>query len=50
MSRSAACAGLAVLLGAAPASAGVASTWAVSDGEKVERDDRAHPLRARNAV
>ena len=24
--------------------------WAVSDGEKVERDDRAHPLKARNAV
>ena len=24
--------------------------WAVSDGEKVERDDRAHPLKAKNAV
>ena len=30
--------------------AGVAAVWAVSDGEKVERDDRAHPLKARNAV
>ena len=43
--------GLAVALAiAAPASAGVASLWAVSDGEKVERDDRAHPLKGRNAI
>jgi hypothetical protein len=42
--------GLAALLGAAPAAAGVAAVWAVSDGEKVERDDRAHSLKARNAV
>src|SRR4030042_575290 len=41
---------LALLLGASPAAAGVAAVWAVSDGEKVERDDRAHPLRAKNAV
>jgi hypothetical protein len=33
-----------------PAAAGVAAVWAVSDGEKVERDDRAHPLKAANAV
>ncbi len=43
-------AGAALLCGAAAASAGVAAVWAVSDGEKVERDDRAHPLKARNAV
>jgi len=41
---------LAVLVGAVPAAAGVAAVWAVSDGEKVERDDRAHPLKAKNAV
>jgi hypothetical protein len=41
---------LATLLAAAPAAAGVASVWAVSDGEKVERDDRAHPLKKGNAV
>lgn len=44
---------LALVLSAAlasPASAGVAAVWAVSDGERVERDDREHPLRARNAV
>ena len=35
---------------APPAAAGVAAVWAVSDGEKVERDDRAHPLKAANAV
>jgi len=45
-----ACCGLAVFLAAAPASAGVVAVWAVSDGEKVERDDRAHPLKAKNAV
>jgi len=43
------CALLALLL-ATPASAGVSTFWAVSDGERVERDDRAHPLKARNAV
>jgi hypothetical protein len=32
------------------AHAGVAAVWAASDGEKVERDDRAHPLKAGNAV
>jgi hypothetical protein len=41
---------LAVLLAASPAAAGVAAVWAVSDGEKVKRDDSAHPLKARNAV
>jgi hypothetical protein len=41
---------LAASLDAFPAAAGVAAVWAVSDGEKVERDDRAHPLKARNAV
>jgi glycosyl hydrolase family 123 len=40
----------AALACAAPAAAGVASVWAVSDGEKVERDDRVHPLKAKNAV
>ena len=39
-----------LVLPAAPASAGVAAVWAVSDGEKVERDDLAHPLKAKNAV
>lgn len=41
---------LAALLPAVPVAAGVASVWAVSDGEKVEKDDRAHPLKATNAV
>jgi hypothetical protein len=41
---------LAVLLVPAPAVAGVARVWAVSDGEKIEQDDLAHPLRAGNAV
>ena len=41
---------LASLLSAGPAAAGAAAVWAVSDGEKVERDDLAHPLKARNAV
>ena len=41
---------VAVLLAPAPAAAGVASVWAVSDGEKVERDDRSHPLKAKNAA
>jgi hypothetical protein len=42
--------GLAAFLAAAPASSGVGAVWAVSDGEKVERDDRAHPLKGSNAV
>jgi len=44
--------GLALLLAAAAphAWAGAAAVWAASDGEKVERDDRAHPLKAKNAV
>jgi len=50
MRQTIACCGLAAVLGAASASAGVATVWAVSDGEKVERDDRAHPLKATNAV
>ncbi len=50
MRRAALWAGLVALADAAPATAGVASVWAVSDGEKVERDDRAHPLKAKNAV
>jgi len=50
MRKTTAWCGLAVLLGATPAAAGVAAVWAVSDGEKVERDDRAHPLRAKNAI
>jgi hypothetical protein len=41
---------LLALLAAAPAAAGTAAVWAVSDGEKVERDDRAHPLKASNAI
>ena len=42
--------GVAALGGSTTASAGVAAVWAVSDGEKVERDDRAHALKARNAI
>ncbi len=49
MKKTIAWSGLAALL-AAPAPAGVTAVWAVSDGEKVERDDRAHPLKAKNAV
>ncbi|HXK12445.1 MAG TPA: hypothetical protein VMT70_22595 [Vicinamibacteria bacterium] len=43
---------LAVVVGlpGVPAGAGVARVWAVSDGEKVARDARGHPLAARNAV
>jgi hypothetical protein len=42
---------LAALLGTSPACAESASpVWAVSDGEKIERDDLASPLEARNAV
>ncbi len=50
MKQTIACGSLAVFLGATSASAGVATIWAVSDGEKVERDDRSHPLKAKNAV
>ena len=50
MRKRVAAGGLAALLGAAPCGAGVACLWAVSDGEKVERDDRAHPLKAKNVV
>ena len=35
---------------AAPASAGLRGIWAVNDGERVERDDLAHPARASNSV
>ena len=35
---------------AVPLEAGVRGVWAVHDGDKVERDARAHPARARNAV
>jgi hypothetical protein len=42
---------LAALLSTAPACAeSAAPVWAVSDGEKIERDDLASPLKARNAV
>ena len=42
---------LAILLGiTAPAAADVRRVWAVDDGEKVERDARDHPARARNAA
>jgi hypothetical protein len=41
---------LAVPLSSAPAAGGVVALWAVSDGEKVERDDLAHPLKAKNTV
>jgi glycosyl hydrolase family 123 len=34
----------------APATAGVAAVWAVGDGEKVEQDDLASPLRSGNSV
>ena len=33
-----------------PAAAGVRGIWAVTDGDKVARDVRDHPLRARNPV
>jgi hypothetical protein len=41
---------LAALASTVPARAEVALVWAVSDGEKVERDDRSHPLKAKNAA
>jgi hypothetical protein len=41
---------LAAALGPRAAEAGVASVWAVNDGEKVEQDDLAHPARSRNSA
>ena len=41
---------LAALLTSVPVRAGVASIWAVGDGEKISRDPRPGPLKARNAV
>ena len=41
---------LAAALAAGVAEAGVASVWAVNDGEKVEQDDLAHPAKARNSA
>ena len=35
---------------ATPLEAGVRGVWALHDGDKVERDARAHPARDRNAV
>jgi Glycoside hydrolase 123, catalytic domain len=40
----------ALLLTAPPAQAGVARVWAVSDGEKVDRDDLTSPFRERNST
>jgi len=39
-----------VLALSAPAAAGVKAVWAVNDGERVERDDRAHPARSGNSA
>jgi hypothetical protein len=47
-SRAAVALGLLTL--AAPADAGVRAAWAVGDGEKIERDDLASPLKQRNAA
>ena len=41
---------LALLLLSSDAQADVRRVWAVSDGEKVERDDQNHPASARNSV
>jgi glycosyl hydrolase family 123 len=41
---------LALALSPALADAGVARLWAVNDGEKVEQDDLASPLRTRNSA
>ncbi len=41
---------VATLAMAAPAGAGVAAVWAVSDGDKVARDDVASPLRTGNTA
>ncbi|HVR70322.1 MAG TPA: hypothetical protein VMT87_05700 [Vicinamibacteria bacterium] len=40
----------AALLAPVPARAGVARVWAVSDGEKIERNDLASPLRGGNSA
>jgi len=40
----------ALLLVATTAQAGVRRVWAVSDGDKIERDAQHHPLSVRNAV
>jgi hypothetical protein len=41
---------VALVLLSADVRAGVRAVWAVSDGEKVDRDDLANPLKARNSV
>jgi Glycoside hydrolase 123, catalytic domain len=41
---------LALTTSASTGHAGVRRVWAVSDGDKIERDAKAHPLSARNAV
>jgi hypothetical protein len=41
---------VALSLGCGTVEAGVRRVWAVSDGEKVERDARGHPASARNAT
>ena len=41
---------LAFLLAAAPAAAGVASVWAVGDGDKIARDGAGNPLAKSNAA
>ena len=38
------------LLGARRAEAGVRAVWAIGDGDKVKRDDRQHPGRAKNSA
>jgi hypothetical protein len=42
--------GLVLVLTASSAHAEIARVWAVNDGEKIERDARDHPLRARNSA
>jgi hypothetical protein len=41
---------LVLLIAPAAAEAGVAAAWAVNDGEKIERDDLAHPARRGNSA
>jgi hypothetical protein len=48
--RRAAAFATALLLLSTPARAGVRAVWAVGDGEKIDRDDLASPLKARNSV
>jgi Domain of unknown function (DUF4091) len=50
VSRAGALALLALLGASSPARGAVAAIWAVSDGEKVEQDDRAHPLKGKNVL